>query len=103
MKMIRRSQLEDGPSDYADIKTLMSSIESSTSPTSRKARRDVGARRTYASPSGLHQPGLVALYAIDRIRQTTREPGLAEALDNAVDDVSVLAPVFPGTVKTKRP
>jgi hypothetical protein len=98
LDMVRRSQLSETDVDYADIKTLMSKehrVVDLSEITQRVARRRSEQKLMEMRGSG--QPGLVALYPIDRksppdqVNEDSRKP-----LD-AVDDVIGVGLVFPGT------
>src|SRR5262249_21940398 len=97
IKMVRRSRLKEFTGGYADIKTLMSKehrVVDFSDITQREARRQ--SEDALMRMRGPDEPGLVALYPIDRTsRPDDANADTREQLD-AADDVIGVALVFPG-------
>jgi Z1 domain len=97
VKTIRRSKLQDGPADYADIKTLMSKehrVIDLTSVSQTEARRMSEAELMRKRKDD--DPPLLALYPIDRTSPPDEQNKESRVPLNAVEDVIGVGLVFPG-------
>jgi len=94
---VRRSQLCTSPTDYADIKTLMSKehrVVDLPEITQREARR--ATETALMKRRGEDKPPLLALYPIDPVSEPDSANVNSRKPLAAVDDVIGVAVVFPG-------